>query len=94
MEDTGAADAVSRWIITKIGYKRAVLAVVLACAILTYGGVSVFVVAFSVYPYGGEVCLKDAQPTPSLHTCCHGIRVGNIYDDLRGLARNPKTGSL
>ena len=46
MEDTGAADAVSRWIITKIGYKRAVLAVVLACAILTYGGVSVFVERF------------------------------------------------
>ena len=26
------------------------LAIVLACAILTYGGVSLFVVAFSVYP--------------------------------------------
>ena len=89
MEDTGAADAVSRWIITKIGYKRAVLAVVLACAILTYGGVSVFVVAFSVYPMAVSL-FKDANLPPSLHTCCHGIRVGNIYDDLRGLARNPK----
>ena len=48
MEDTGAAESVSRWIISKIGFQRAVLAVVLACAILTYGGVSVFVVAFSV----------------------------------------------
>ena len=60
MEDTGAADAVSRWIITKIGYKRAVLAVVLACAILTYGGVSVFVVAFSVYPMAVSL-FKDAN---------------------------------
>jgi H+/gluconate symporter-like permease len=50
MEDTGAADSVARWVIGHIGAKRAALAVVLACAILTYGGVSLFVVAFSVYP--------------------------------------------
>ncbi|MGA5692092.1 GntP family permease [Cytobacillus pseudoceanisediminis] len=50
MEDSGAADSVSKWIIGKIGMKRAALAVVIACAVLTYGGVSLFVVAFSVYP--------------------------------------------
>ena len=50
MEDTGAADAVSKWIVDKIGVKYAVYAVVLAAAVLTYGGVSVFIVAFSVYP--------------------------------------------
>lgn len=50
MEDSGAADSVSKWIVSKIGMKRAALAVVMACAVLTYGGVSLFVVAFSVYP--------------------------------------------
>lgn len=50
MEDSGAADSVSQWIVSKIGIKRAALAVVIACAVLTYGGVSLFVVAFSVYP--------------------------------------------
>lgn len=50
MEDSGAADSVSAWIVSKIGMKNAVLAVVLACAVLTYGGVSLFVVAFAVYP--------------------------------------------
>lgn len=50
MEDSGAADSVSNWIVSKIGMKNAVLAVVLACAVLTYGGVSLFVVAFAVYP--------------------------------------------
>ena len=50
MEDSGAADAVSRWVTSKLGMQRAALAVVAACAILTYGGVSLFVVAFSVYP--------------------------------------------
>jgi len=50
MEDSGAADSVSKWIVSKIGMKRAVMAIVIACAVLTYGGVSLFVVAFSVYP--------------------------------------------
>ncbi|SDM70772.1 H+/gluconate symporter [Psychrobacillus sp. OK028] len=50
MEDSGAADSVSKWIVDKLGMKYAVLAIVLACAVLTYGGVSLFVVAFSVYP--------------------------------------------
>ncbi|WP_191275149.1 GntP family permease [Neobacillus kokaensis] len=50
MEDSGAADSVSKWVVEKLGMKHAVLAVVAACAILTYGGVSLFVVAFSVYP--------------------------------------------
>jgi H+/gluconate symporter-like permease len=50
MEDSGAADAVAKWVVDKMGMKYAVLAIVGACAILTYGGVSLFVVAFSVYP--------------------------------------------
>ena len=60
MEDTGAADAVAKWIVEKLGFHRAVLAVVLACAILTYGGVSVFIVAFSVYPMALSL-FKDAN---------------------------------
>ncbi|MDQ0268542.1 GntP family permease [Cytobacillus purgationiresistens] len=50
MEDSGAAESVSHWIVSKIGMKHAVLAIVLACAVLTYGGVSLFVVAFAVFP--------------------------------------------
>jgi H+/gluconate symporter-like permease len=50
MEDSGAADSVSRWVTSHLGMKRAALAIVAACAVLTYGGVSLFVVAFSVYP--------------------------------------------
>ncbi|RUO80758.1 citrate transporter [Idiomarina tyrosinivorans] len=60
MEDTGAAESVARWIITKLGKRQALLAVVLACAILTYGGVSVFIVAFSVYPMALSL-FKDAN---------------------------------
>ncbi|MFL0796319.1 MAG: GntP family permease [Cellvibrionaceae bacterium] len=50
MEDSGAADSVANWVIGHVGMNNAVIAVVAACAVLTYGGVSVFVVAFSAYP--------------------------------------------
>ncbi|MFC0120035.1 GntP family permease [Pseudoalteromonas xiamenensis] len=60
MEDSGAADSVARFIVAKLGMKHAVLAVVIACAVLTYGGVSVFIVAFSVYPMALSL-FKDAD---------------------------------
>ena len=52
MGDTGAAEVIAHFISKKLGMKRAVLAVVLATSILTYGGVSLFVVVFAVYPLG------------------------------------------
>ena len=50
MEDSGAADSVAQWVVERFGAGHALLAVIGACAILTYGGVSLFVVAFSVFP--------------------------------------------
>ncbi|GHH99891.1 GntP family permease [Neobacillus kokaensis] len=50
MEETKAADAIAEWVKHKIGAKRAVFAVVAACALMTYGGVSIAIVGFSVYP--------------------------------------------
>jgi len=49
-EDTGAASVIAERVGRWLGAHRAALAVVLACALLTYGGVSLFVVGFSVYP--------------------------------------------
>ncbi|WP_104741948.1 GntP family permease [Helicobacter ailurogastricus] len=50
MEMSGMASAIARLIAKTLGQKRAILGVVLACALLTYGGVSLFVVVFCVYP--------------------------------------------
>ncbi|HYA13420.1 MAG TPA: GntP family permease [Syntrophales bacterium] len=55
MEDTQLAKAISHAIMSKLGMKRAILAVVLSCAILTYGGVSLFVVVFAVYPFAAAL---------------------------------------
>lgn len=48
--DSGAASSIAHWFTRILGPKHAVLTVVLACAVLTYGGVSLFVVAFAIYP--------------------------------------------
>ncbi|SFF66189.1 H+/gluconate symporter [Planifilum fulgidum] len=50
MEDTGMAQSVAVSLSRLIGKKRAILGVFLASAVLTYGGVSLFVVVFAVYP--------------------------------------------
>ncbi|WP_333672627.1 GntP family permease [Elioraea tepidiphila] len=50
MDDSGSAEAIARGMVARLGAGRSILAVVLACAVLTYGGVSLFVVAFAVYP--------------------------------------------
>ncbi len=50
MADSGAAAAIANWIMRVLGPQHAILTVVLACSILTYGGVSLFVVAFAIYP--------------------------------------------
>ena len=50
VEESGAAAVIAHRIGRWLGRERACLAVVLACAILTYRGVSLFVVGFSVYP--------------------------------------------
>ena len=50
MEETGAAASIAAWVKKTFGAHRAVFATVAACAIMTYGGVSIAIVAFTVYP--------------------------------------------
>jgi len=50
MEDSRSAATISIYITRKLGPQRAILSLVLCCAVLTYGGVSLFVVAFAVFP--------------------------------------------
>jgi H+/gluconate symporter-like permease len=50
MDDSGSAKVIAHRIAALTGKNRGILAIVLACGVLTYGGVSLFVVAFAVYP--------------------------------------------
>ena len=62
MEKGGLASAIAGKIMEFLGEQRAVLAVILGCAALTYGGLSVFVVAFVMYPFGAEIFRKADIP--------------------------------
>ncbi|MBR1419463.1 MAG: GntP family permease [Selenomonadaceae bacterium] len=62
MEKGGLASAIAGKIIAILGETRAILAVLLGCVALTYGGLSVFVVAFVMYPFGAEIFRKANIP--------------------------------
>jgi H+/gluconate symporter-like permease len=51
MEEAGLARSIAFSIVRLIGKDKAVLAVLLGCGILSYGGLSVFVVVFVMYPF-------------------------------------------
>ena len=62
MEDTGGAEVLANATIRRLGGQRAMLAVVLSCAAMTYGGVSLFVVAFAVFPIAAAVFRRADLP--------------------------------
>lgn len=51
VEMSGIAESIAKTIIKLVGGTRAILAIVLMGAILTYSGVSLFVVVFAIYPF-------------------------------------------
>ncbi|HEU4411615.1 MAG TPA: GntP family permease [Polyangiaceae bacterium] len=55
IELSGFAKAITERVVRLIGERNAMLAVVTVCALLTYGGVSLFVAAFAVYPFAAEL---------------------------------------
>ncbi|MEK6259852.1 MAG: GntP family permease [Planctomycetota bacterium] len=62
MEESGAAVSIADSIGRRLGAHRACLAVVLACAVLTYGGVSLFAVGFSVFPLAVQLFRQADLP--------------------------------
>ncbi|MBV8408613.1 MAG: GntP family permease [Alphaproteobacteria bacterium] len=62
MEDTGSVAAIAQWMTERLGEERAVLAVVLAGALVTYGGVSLFVAFFVLAPMAEALFRAAAIP--------------------------------
>jgi len=55
MDDSGSVRAIAHFMSGKLGQRRAILAVVLAGALVTYGGVSLFVAFFVLAPMAREL---------------------------------------
>ena len=62
MDLTGSARSLANKLVSLIGYKYAILAVVLPCLLMTYGGVSLFVVVFVIYPMGYAIYREADLP--------------------------------
>jgi H+/gluconate symporter-like permease len=62
MEDSGSVSAIARFMADKLGPRYAVLAVVLAGAFVTYGGVSLFVAFFVLAPMAQALFRTAAIP--------------------------------
>src|SRR5258707_5684352 len=60
IEVSGFAKAIAADISRLTGRGRAMLGIVMICALMVYGGVSVIVIAFAVYPFAAEL-FRDAN---------------------------------
>src|SRR5262249_2104706 len=66
MEASGSVEAIARYMTERLGKRRAVLAVVLAGAVVTYGGVSLFVALFVLAPMAAARCWSPSIPRPGV----------------------------
>ena len=62
IELSGFSKSIVSAVIGLLGRERAVLSIVVVCALLTYGGVSLFVVVFAVYPFAAEMFRQSGIP--------------------------------
>jgi H+/gluconate symporter-like permease len=62
IELSGFSKSIVAATIGLVGRSRAILSIVLVCALLTYGGVSLFVVVFAVYPFAAELFRQSDIP--------------------------------
>ncbi|MBT9496673.1 MULTISPECIES: GntP family permease [Zoogloea] len=62
IELSGFSKSIVSSVINLVGRERAMLSIVLVCALLTYGGVSLFVVVFAVYPFAAEMFRQGNIP--------------------------------
>lgn len=62
IELSGFAKSIVAAVIHLLGEKSAILSIVIVCALLTYGGVSLFIVVFAVYPFAAEMFRQGQIP--------------------------------
>ncbi|CAK7048702.1 transporter [Tissierella sp. P1] len=91
MDYTGAAKSIAKWLTKVLGAKRAILSVVVGCAVLTYGGISLFVVVFAMYPLALEL-FREANITRKLIP--GAIALGSFTFTMTALPGTPQIQNL
>lgn len=86
MGDSHAASSIALALVRKLGAHRALWITTLACGLLTYGGVVVFVVIFAMYPLGLKL-LQEADIPKRLF--CAALALGAGTFTLTALPGTP-----
>lgn len=86
MGDSHAASSIALALVRQLGAHRALWITTLACALLTYGGVVVFVVIFAMYPLGLKL-LQEADIPKRLF--CAALALGAGTFTLTALPGTP-----
>ncbi len=86
MGESHAATSIALALVDKLGASRALWITVIACGLLTYGGVVVFVVIFAIYPLGLRL-LKEADIPKRL--LCGAVALGAGTFTLTALPGTP-----
>jgi H+/gluconate symporter-like permease len=87
MDISGNALSIAHFCTEKLGKSRAVLSVVITCAILTYGGVSLFVVAFVMLPVAIALFREADVPKRLIPGC---IALGAFTFTMTALPGSPQ----
>lgn len=87
MDISGNALSIAQFCTEKLGKSRAVLSVVITCAILTYGGVSLFVVAFVMLPVAIALFREADVPKRLIPGC---IALGAFTFTMTALPGSPQ----
>jgi len=91
MEATGMAKVIAGKLSGLIGKERAVLAIVVSCAVLTYGGISLFVVVFAIYPIAKNLF---RQANISKRIMPAAIALGSFTFTMTALPGSPQIQNL
>jgi H+/gluconate symporter-like permease len=86
MAASGAAASIANAVIAWLGAGRTILVTVLVCAVLTYGGVVVFVVIFTMYPLGIAL-MREADLPKRLF--CGAVALGSGTFTMTALPGTP-----
>ena len=87
MDLTGSAKSIADFITKHLGHGKEALAVVLSCAVITYGGVSLFVAAFAIYPIGAVLFRNSNLPKRFLPGC---IALGAFTFTMTAIPGSPQ----
>lgn len=86
-ELSGFSASIAAMIVRLVGRERAILATVLMCAVLTYGGVSLFVVVFTVYPLAAAMFREAGIPKRLLPA---SVALGSFTFSMDALPGSPQ----